>query len=711
MSSKIVSLLGETLLSSGGEVSTQNCLSGVSSCVLYFSAHWCPPCRGFTPKLAEAFKEYQNAGGKDCQVVFISGDRDEAAFNEYFAEMPWLAIPFSGGEALRRSLNETFEVRGIPSLVALNGDGEKLDLGTDLRGLIQEHRSDAFPMTIEHVKGLAEKQKQAKATALRDLGTGALIPSLLGAGTGADGSSLVDVLATFDHVALLFSDGDCDDATYNKIADLQKELNQGPTPNRLGVVYLGWTKYNADCDHEKLCGRHQEQFYGLLDPPQEVKEKLGKLSDNGIRAPHVVVLNRQGDGSVDVSSDDPGTQKIGEFGSKGYPWSDSKIQELRAEQSAFIAALKDKQLNLQLLKSEDGRDGLFTKDGTEVKVDTLASKSTDAVIGIYFSAHWCPPCRGFTPKLAECYQELRDAGKDFEVVFVSSDKDEDAFKEYMATMPWVAVPFAETKLIKALNSVFDVQGIPTLILLKPDGTLITSDGREAVVYGAEYFPWGPEDINRGQAEAQKKAEAKKQAAIASENEALEAQRASGGAVLQRLRGTPGEALSHDLAGRTIQFFEFATIGSPSSLTKSGIIYYEIEVVSAEGVPQIGFAGPSFESQDEPSGEGVGDDKVSWGFDGTRKLAWFDGETDWAVGWEAGDVIGFAANIDEGKIAVSKNGDWESAPLGVFFTNDAIKAGVFPCMTGGHGYTVRYNLNGSSHGPFKHEPPKSWTTSA
>merc|ERR1719189_1069843 len=41
------------------------------------------------------------------------------------------------------------------------------------------------------------------------------------------------------------------------------------------------------------------------------------------------------------------------------------------------------------------------------------------VIGIYFSAHWCPPCRGFTPVLAETYETLAKAGKKFEIVFVS----------------------------------------------------------------------------------------------------------------------------------------------------------------------------------------------------------------------------------------------------------------------------------------------------
>jgi nucleoredoxin len=60
-----------------------------------------------------------------------------------------------------------------------------------------------------------------------------------------------------------------------------------------------------------------------------------------------------------------------------------------------------------------------------------------------FSAHWCPPCRSFTPVLAKIYNDMEPALKEkFEIVFVSSDENDDTFNEYFQTMPWKAVQFS-----------------------------------------------------------------------------------------------------------------------------------------------------------------------------------------------------------------------------------------------------------------------------
>ncbi|KAK7493324.1 hypothetical protein BaRGS_00015450 [Batillaria attramentaria] len=110
--------------------------------------------------------------------------------------------------------------------------------------------------------------------------------------------------------------------------------------------------------------------------------------------------------------------------------------------------------------------------------------------GIYFSAHWCPPCRAFTPKLAECYKKINDSGKKFEVIFVSSDKDQASFNDYFAEMPWLTVGFGSNKKDE-LSSKYSVRGIPTLILVDKNGQTKYTDGRQKVAADPEgaSYPW------------------------------------------------------------------------------------------------------------------------------------------------------------------------------------------------------------------------------
>lgn len=110
-------LLGDKLLKGGEEVDTEKAFEGKKAVALYFSAHWCPPCRGFTPMLAEWYKK--DLQGKGLEVVFISSDRDEDAFKEYYGEQPWLALPFSARDK-KAELSQKYKVSGIPSLIIIN---------------------------------------------------------------------------------------------------------------------------------------------------------------------------------------------------------------------------------------------------------------------------------------------------------------------------------------------------------------------------------------------------------------------------------------------------------------------------------------------------------------------------------------------------------------------------------------------------------------
>ena len=116
-------------------------------------------------------------------------------------------------------------------------------------------------------------------------------------------------------------------------------------------------------------------------------------------------------------------------------------------------------------------ENLLDSNGKEVSRDQLAGKT----VGFYFSAHWCPPCRTFTPSLVK----FRDTNqKEFEIVFVSSDKNPGAQMNYMkeTKMKWPTMKH-RSKEASALAKKYGVRGIPALIIVSPDGKTITKNGR------------------------------------------------------------------------------------------------------------------------------------------------------------------------------------------------------------------------------------------
>ena len=91
---------------------------------------------------------------------------------------------------------------------------------------------------------------------------------------------------------------------------------------------------------------------------------------------------------------------------------------------------------------------------------------------VYFSAHWCPPCRGFTPKLGLFYDNVNAGEKTLEIVYVSGDRTPEQFEEYYDEQPWVAVPFTENEKRAQLNQHFKVAGIPALFLIDQSGKVL-----------------------------------------------------------------------------------------------------------------------------------------------------------------------------------------------------------------------------------------------
>ncbi|OAE27735.1 hypothetical protein AXG93_4193s1350 [Marchantia polymorpha subsp. ruderalis] len=147
-----------------------------------------------------------------------------------------------------------------------------------------------------------------------------------------------------------------------------------------------------------------------------------------------------------------------------------------------------------LCKIRGERDFVVDHDSREVKVSSLVGKT----VGLYFSSHSCPhPYRGFTPTLVVFYEQLKQQGKPFEIIFISSDDDEEAFTKYFGSMPWLALPFGEKKPRRTtkptLSKYFEVIWLPNLVILSPDGKTVNKEGQEAIErFGAEGFPFAKE---------------------------------------------------------------------------------------------------------------------------------------------------------------------------------------------------------------------------
>lgn len=274
-------LFGAKLLSKTGEVSTTAALAGKAGVMIYFSAHWCPPCRGFTPKLAEFYTKH--AASKNFETVFVSGDRDQDAFNEYFGEQPWLALPFSESDK-KSALNKKFKVQGIPALVVIGPNAELIT--TDGRAKVTED---------------------------------------------------------FDTCA-------------------------------------------------------------------------------------------------------------------GFPWKAPTLAEALG-------------------------DSFLKQDGSKVGPEAIAGKT----LGLYFSAHWCPPCRGFTPKLKEFYAAYKAKDPNFEIIFVSSDKEESGMLDYFKNDhgDYLALPYDKRKAKNDLSSMFGVEGIPSFAVCSADGKVLNANARGKVAGGVE----------------------------------------------------------------------------------------------------------------------------------------------------------------------------------------------------------------------------------
>jgi nucleoredoxin len=95
------------------------------------------------------------------------------------------------------------------------------------------------------------------------------------------------------------------------------------------------------------------------------------------------------------------------------------------------------------------------------------------IYGLYFSAHWCAPCRKFTPQLVAYYNQITHDHPEFEIIFVSADKSAEGMATYMreSSMPWPAIEYGKVANVPALQR-YAGRGIPDLVIVDAGGKVL-----------------------------------------------------------------------------------------------------------------------------------------------------------------------------------------------------------------------------------------------
>lgn len=140
------------------------------------------------------------------------------------------------------------------------------------------------------------------------------------------------------------------------------------------------------------------------------------------------------------------------------------------------AALKDRAAEVKrTAQGAPYADFSFQDDqGNPVKLSDHLGKGKYVLLE--FWASWCGPCRADIPHLKDVYERYHPEG--FEVIGVSMDEDKE---EWLKAIEEEQLPWLQVSDLKAfegeLSDLYNFKGIPTCVLIGPDGKIITRNMR------------------------------------------------------------------------------------------------------------------------------------------------------------------------------------------------------------------------------------------
>jgi nucleoredoxin len=132
-------MFGAQINTKNGMVNTAEALQNKKRVAIYFSAHWCPPCRQFTPILSQFYEDAKEVDADGLEIIFVSADSDLGQYKNYFGTMPFCSTEY--GADVNDEINSKFDVNGIPMLIVLDGkNGSVKD--KEARGTVMQARGD-----------------------------------------------------------------------------------------------------------------------------------------------------------------------------------------------------------------------------------------------------------------------------------------------------------------------------------------------------------------------------------------------------------------------------------------------------------------------------------------------------------------------------------------------------------------------------------------
>lgn len=134
---------------------------------LYFSASYCGPCLQFTPKLITMYDKFLE---KSCDIVFISSDKDEDSYNDYFAKMPWKTTAYDLQHS--HDLRKKYNVLTIPTLI-ITDTLTKTIINRNARNLVLcDNKLEKFPWPVNNIfDNLVELTKNIEEYELAEIKT------------------------------------------------------------------------------------------------------------------------------------------------------------------------------------------------------------------------------------------------------------------------------------------------------------------------------------------------------------------------------------------------------------------------------------------------------------------------------------------------------------------------------------------------------------